>query len=169
MTSLEEILKKQPLVVFSIYTHIQVQFLERYGNELCESLDKMLAEKHVISGDIQLTYGQIWLWILGAYEVVRTMCQAKACFSDALFDRLIFFKRDIANFRIPFAKQELRGRNIAVHSELSISGYDFVKKDFVFTIDNKKYSFRDYFINFSNLMASITNNDIIHGLEKTYE
>jgi hypothetical protein len=27
-----------------------------------------------------------WLWTLGAYEIVRTMCQAQSCFSERGLD-----------------------------------------------------------------------------------
>ena len=69
-------------------------------------MDKMLAQEGIVDGDFNLAYGRIWLWILGAYEVVRTMCQARICFSEEYLAKLTTFKTAMADIRIPFAKQE---------------------------------------------------------------
>lgn len=168
MTSPEELLERHPLLRFSLYTEVQCQFLVRFGKETSELLDQMLAKDGVVDGDFNLAYGRIWLWILGAYEVVRTMCQAKLCFSDEYLAKLTNFKNDIAEIRIPFAKQERRGLKQPIHSELSVSDFDFDRKDFAFDLSGHKVHFRDLYDAFAQLVQNVSGSDIKQRLESSY-
>lgn len=48
----------------------------------------------------------MWFWTLGAYEVVRTMSQAKKCFSESAMIRINETKKHFARARMPAAKME---------------------------------------------------------------
>jgi len=169
MTSPEELLERHPLLGFSLYTEVQCQFLVRFGKETSDLLDQMLAKEGIVNGDFNLAYGRIWLWILGAYEVVRTMCQAKVCFSDEYLAKLTNFKNAVADIRIPFAKQEKRGLKQPIHAELSVSGFDFGKKDFTFCVGGKELHFRDLYDVFTRLVQNVSCNDIKQRFESSYD
>ena len=68
-------------------------------------------------------YGQFWLWVVGAFEVVRTMAGAKACFSQRVKDELGPLKKTLAFLRMPFAKQEYPGGGKKIGTEASVIIY----------------------------------------------
>lgn len=70
----------------------------------------------------------MWLWIIGAYEVVRTMCQARICFSSRAFE-LQRLKRTLSMVRMPAAKMEKAGRDEPVTSNRSPAGLDVANRD----------------------------------------
>ena len=126
---IEEMHNKNPLTVFSVYTDIQSRIVRGLGQEILASLEVGITPEDgtgkgvVCSGEvIDRCYGQFWLWILGAYEVVRTMSQAEQCFSPRVVIELKGLKKRLAILRMPFAKQELRGKPIPVRTEPSIYG-----------------------------------------------
>lgn len=67
-----------PLAKYSFYALGRVQVLMGVREEIIKELDlayqtpKTLLAEHVIRAE-----SLSWLWVLGAYEVVRTMSQAK--------------------------------------------------------------------------------------------
>ncbi len=72
----------------------------------------------------------MWFWTLGAYEVVRTMCQAKICFSENFYEKILELKNDLAKARMPRAKMEKKGKkNMPVSSNRSPDGWDNTNKD----------------------------------------
>jgi hypothetical protein len=71
----------------------------------------------------------MWLWTLGAYEVVRTMCQAKSCFSDRTMDQLTHLKKTLSAVRMPAAKMEKAGERVSVTSNRSPAGWDVANRD----------------------------------------
>jgi hypothetical protein len=118
---LERAYAKDPLLKFSLYTVVQVESLKLVGNEIL-SLSNDLATN---SSALMRSTSLFWLWVLGAYEVVRVMDQSKASFSEALQEEVHYQKTTLAKIRIPFAKQEMQGRKkIPVYAELSVIGID---------------------------------------------
>ena len=108
-------------------------------------------------------YGQFWLWVLAAYEIVRTMCQARACFSDRLAGRLAALKTQVAELRIPFAKQEYPGvRGVPIEAEASISGWDAATKDITFEVGGKDISARALVTEFDEVIATVQPADVLH-------
>ena len=154
---------ERPLINFSVYTNPQIELLIKMESTINEMiLNRRDAQ---VLNDI---YGSFWLWTLGAYEVVRTMAQAKSCFTPEVHDRLIGYKRKLAKIRIPFAKQEYQGRNQPIFNEASMSGMDIETGDMSFTIEDVKYSSRALMKEFHDLMASITDSDIIKRHKDSY-
>jgi len=109
MSGIEAILEKHPLVAFSVYTHIQVEVLKDLGATIRASLDTTMSEGHVQGPGFNKLYGEFWLWVIGVYEVVRTMDQATGSFSGRAGADIHAFKRRVAKLRMPFAKQEYSG------------------------------------------------------------
>ena len=113
-----------PLVAFSLYTAVQVGSLDRVGRDLLTLSDswKQPDGSYHVSEFMKYT-DLFWLWVLGAYEVLRTMRQHSSCFTPALHEQTSLMTRRLAEVRIPFAKQELRGNGRPVFAELSVSSF----------------------------------------------
>lgn len=109
--TIEKMLNESPLVIFSIYTEAQFQSLLLVRRELSSiKPEKRLNGSYVVTDQTKY-YAMFWLWVLGAYEVLRTMSENKDCFDEATSQELLKQKRKIAKLRMPFAKQQLSGEN----------------------------------------------------------
>jgi hypothetical protein len=161
--SFDQILSENPLINYSVYTNSQVKLLIK----LEENINKMIpnGKDGQILNDI---YGSFWLWTLGAYEVVRTMVQAKSCFTPEVHRRLMCYKRKIAKIRIPFTKQEFQGKNKPIFNEASMSGMNIKTGNMFFTIDKVKYSSKALMKEFHKLMKSIASSDITQSHKDSY-
>jgi hypothetical protein len=73
--------------------YISKNVLLTIADEIIENLDQAFAETIIDGGRLERAESLMWLWTLGAYEVVRTMCQAKDCFSQRVFDELSELKK----------------------------------------------------------------------------
>ncbi len=107
-----------------------------------------------------------WFWILGAYEVVRTMVQAKACFSLKVQNNLITLKKELAVVRMPAAKMEKQGKRVPVVSTRSPDGWDIENKDlWVNDPEDEIVSARYLFDRFHEVLTNIDRVDILeeHG------
>ena len=161
---IDQYLAERPLMDFSVYTNIQIEILDKMETTIVDMFNNR-KDAYVIM-DI---YGSFWLWTLGAYEIVRTMAQAKSCFSIKVNKRVLHYKRKIAKIRVPFAKQEYQGKNRPIFNEASISGMDIKKGDMFFTVEGVEYSIRTLMKEFRDLMASIKGSDIIQRHEDSYK
>lgn len=117
---------------------------------------------------VMRAHGLFWLWVLGAYEVVRTMCQAKRCFTPAVAAQIKFVERSLWLLRIPFAKQELPGEKAPVHAELSIYGVQHSPPDLQYAVKEQVVSARDLIEQFTAVFAAIRRSDIVADHRKTY-
>jgi hypothetical protein len=164
MTIVDELLQKHPLVRFSLYTSIQANVLTDLGETLLSNMDQSLAEDGKVQSPFNDFYGKFWLWTIGAYEVVRTMAGAKHCFVPDAHERVVKFKHHIATLRMPFAKQQLRGKDHIINAEASISGFDFPRRDVVFEVDGARVSARTLIEDFLALIKGIRLSDILQDL-----
>jgi len=165
----ERMLDENPLIAFSAFSHSQVEILRDLARRLLAELDRSIAPGQVDGQGFQRAYAMFWLWVLGAYEVVRTMSQARSCFSERLGSEVTDFKKRIAKLRIPFAKQEYAGRKKPIVSEASVSGIDCTARDFTFTVEGQTVSMRRTIAEFTVLFDSITRRDIIRDHRCSYE
>jgi hypothetical protein len=163
--SYEAFAATNPLVRFSVYTHIQVNALKALADEIRKLLDQSIHPQQVNCVPLMDAQGKFWLWVLGAFEVVRTMYQYRKCFSPAAADRIKIFKDEIAQIRVPFAKQEYAGYGGPIDGECSISGIDDVGRDFSHTVRGKVINVRPLLDEFEVLIASITPVDVAHSLK----
>ena len=162
---LNEWLKGRPLLKFSLYTATQVETLKAFGKELLGDFDagvtyseetkQPIFERKLVSDG----YAKFWLWLLGAYEVVRTMAQAPECFSPNLVEELRKLKKRLSKIRMPFAKQEIAGQDVPVYNELSIADVEANPADLVFVVQSERISARSLVEDF------IANFDAIRGEE----
>lgn len=150
-----------PLVRFSVYSQAQVECLQRLS---CE-LTKLLDEDGGLGANFQKIYGNFWLWVLGTYEVSRTMCEYKNCFSDRLYEDVLLFKKRIAVIRMPFAKQQHKGNGkCPINAEASVASFNSATKDMAYSVDGTLIWVRPLLAEFDSLVQSIGHADVFHDL-----
>ena len=159
----DEIANRYPLGEFSIYSQIQSQIVRELGRRLLNRLVDGIGDP--TNG----SYGQFWLWVLGAFEIVRTMCQAEKCFAQSLVAELKSLKRLLRAIRIPFAKQELPGHKSApVGGEPSICGINTSPPDMRFKVQGQLISARELISEFERVFGGITKADILADHRTSY-
>lgn len=167
----EQIVERDPVMAFSHYLSGRVHLLLALKEEILDHLESGFSGKHVDGGRVGRAESLMWLWILGAYEVVRTMCQAKGCFSDSMFSELALLKKTLSAARMPAAKMEKVGKKKPVNSNRSPSGWDVVTRDlFVNDPDEKPdISARFMLAEFDRVFSSMTKHDVLARHEESYE
>ena len=158
----------EPLMAFSPYLSTRVNVLRAVADEVLGNLDQGFVTQIVDGSRIQRAEALMWLWTLGAYEVVRTMCQAKVCFSQHLVQELCELKTILAEVRMPAAKMEKprRSPRTPIRSDRSPSGLDSARKDLLVGDPSAPSVFaRDVLARFDSVFSSIASNDILspHG------
>jgi hypothetical protein len=157
-----------PLVYFSLYTHLQVLAIQQLAVCIRTDLDKSISGAGVDGTGYIEVYSNTWLWVIGAYEITRTMCEAKVCFSNGLHARLTELKKELAVIRMPFAKQELRGCKTPISGEASPTGVDVDSKDVIYTIEGKRISVRALLSCFDTVFGGITRSDILKSHQESF-
>ncbi|WP_170506845.1 MULTISPECIES: ubiquitin-like domain-containing protein [Ruegeria] len=155
MTTIDDFSQQKPLVRFSIYTLIQADSLQRVGQKLC-SLSQGWPED-IKGGDLSEYYDLFWLWVLGSYEVLRTMDQHSSCFSVEKQTEIKDLKKKLHKIRIPFAKQELRGRGGPIDNENSIAN---VSSGLRFVIEGQRFESCDLIHEVTSFLRSFAPMDI---------
>src|SRR5215218_6518204 len=118
-----ECLENHPLLAFSMQTQIQADAVTKLGSEIQE-LAKQFTKPDIAYTNFRRAHDLFWFWVLGAYEVLRTMDQNGKCFVPELSQKIKLLKRRLAKVRIPFAKQEMNGKGGAIgRGEIAISGF----------------------------------------------
>lgn len=167
----EQIVERDPLVAFSFYLAGRVHVLVAFADEVIQHLDAGFSGEHVDGTQVARAESLMWLWTLGAYEVVRTMCQAKVCFSSRAFDELHRLKRTLSVVRMPAAKMEKAGRDEPVTSNRSPAGVDVPNRDLLVNDPeaSEAISARRILSEFDRVLSSITKEDVLAGHEQSYE
>ena len=125
----EQVVEREPLMVFSQYLSGRVNVLLALEDEILGHLDQGFSAASVDGGCVERAESLMWLWMLGAYEVVRTMCQARSCFSNRALDELVQLKKTLSVVRMPAAKMEKAGKKEPVTSNRSPTGWDVANRD----------------------------------------
>ena len=152
--AVQKMLSENPLLLFSVYTQAQVQDLSLVRRELSSIKPKKRGDGSYFASDFGKYYALFWLWVLGAYEVLRTMSENEDCFDKATAKEISEQKRKIAKLRMPFAKQQLCGENrkngptqfYAENSAVGVgTGYIFEVGDEVFDSETMMDQLLDFF------------------------
>lgn len=159
---IDEMCRKNPFLKFSVYTQVQVQQLTMVSDEIVGILERNTVGGIIV--DAHRSYGLFWLWVLGAYEVIRTMAEHKQCFSEPLRQKIGELKKELVKVRIPFAKQQLRGQNRAVGSEPSVVGLGEDHKDLLFEVEGSSVSCRTMLKRFNDFIRSVDHEEVLHDL-----
>lgn len=167
----EQIVERDPLMAFSHYLSGRVHLLLALKEETLEHLESGFSGKHVDGGRVGRAESLKWLWILGAYEVVWTMCQAKGYFSDSMFNELALLKKALSAARMPAAKMEKVGKRKPVNSNRSPSGWDVSTRDLLVSDTDEKpdISARFMLAEFDRVFSSMTKYDVLARHEESYE
>ncbi len=157
----EQMVEQDPLIAFSWYLSGRKNVLLAIAVEIIENLDVERFDR---------AESLMWLWTLGAYEVVRTMCQAKSCFSETAWDELVQLKKSLSTVRMPAAKMEKAGKKIPVTSNRTASGWDFPNRDLIVNDPESTpdVSARSLLREFGRVFSSISNDDVIGTHRSTY-
>lgn len=140
------------------------------GDEIIELLDEGFTSKFVDGRKIERAETLMWFWTLGAYELIRTMCQAKECFSREFYERISSLKRDLAIVRMPAAKMEKQGKQEPVTSNRSPSGWDVDNKDLLINDpDDKVVSARGLISRYDSTISSLTVSDILKKHKEAHD
>lgn len=164
------IVERDPLIAFSHYLSGRVNVLCSFADEIIENLDKGFSGQCVDGGQVERAESLMWFWLLGAYEVVRTMHQAKACFSERLVQELSGLKKTLATVRMPSAKMEKLGKRTAVTSNRSPTRWDIENRDLLVNDpeESPDISARWMLSEFDRVFSSITKTDVLAHHEKAY-
>jgi hypothetical protein len=166
----EQVVEHDPLIAFSFYLCGRKNVLFTIADEIIENLDQAFAETYIDGGRLERAESLMWLWTFGAYEVVRTMCQAKDCFSQRAFDELSKLKKMLSTARMPAAKMEKPGKKAPVTSNRSPAGLDVSNRDLLVSDPESTpdISARFILMEFNRVMSSITKDDILGHHEESY-
>jgi hypothetical protein len=166
----EQVVERDPLIAFSFYLSGRKNVLLAIADEIIENLDQAFYGPLVSGGKLDRAESLFWLWTLGAYEIVRTMCQAQSCFSERALDELVRIKKTLSAIRMPAAKMEKRGKRAPVISDRSPAGWDIPNKDlFVGDPESKPdVSARFVLTEFDRVFASLTRDDVRARHEASY-
>jgi len=165
----DEILDREPLLAFSFYLSGRNNVLLSISDEIIENLDKGFLDTSIQTDLIGHASTLMWLWTLGAYEVVRTMSQAKGCFSESFNKKLSKLKKELAKARMPSAKMEKQGKKIPVNSNRSPDGWDIEKKDLLIGDPEEPISGRLMLESYDEIMSSLTIKEVIKHHQESYE
>ena len=165
----EERLKREPLIKFSFYLSERNNSVISLLDEIIELLDDGFKSKNSIDGiKIGDASSKMWFWTLGAYEIIRTMSQAKGCFSQSFLSKIDILKRELAIVRMPSAKMEKKGKKEAVNSNRSPDGWDISNKDLLIGDPENSISSRSLLKRYDDLMTDLKPTDILKKHEEQY-
>ncbi len=164
----EERLTQEPLIAFSFYLSGRNNVLLSVSDEIIENLNKGFTNNSIHDGLIEHASTLMWFWTLGAYEVIRTMCQVKECFSENFYEKISELKNDLAKARIPSSKMEKKGKKIPVGSKRSPDGWDILNKDLLVGDPENPISGRMLLEKYNTVLSSLTIVDIKARHENAY-
>jgi len=141
-----------PLSRFSFYLSGRVSCVRDLGEEVLENLDCAFGEV-ILHERLARAEMLFWFWLLGAYEVVRTMTQASDCFEDHYVGLLKSLKKRLEFARMPAAKMEPRRKAVPVISDRSPANINHEERDLqIGDPDGLLDSCRDLIRNFNEVI-----------------
>ncbi|AUX46857.1 uncharacterized protein SOCE26_083660 [Sorangium cellulosum] len=166
---------QHPLAAFSIYLSGRHEVLLSIAKEITERLDACASSEGGSSHEARTRASDLmWLWTLGAYEVVRTMCQAQRCFSGRFYRAISSLKVDLERVRVPNTKLERvkydrRQRSIPVASDRGPDVWDEAGKDLLVGDPADAVSARMLLRSYESVMSSLTLEDVTMSHEDSFE
>ena len=161
-------MSRYPLLAFSVVLSTRNNQLATVADEILDNLDKGISSQLIDCQYVTKAGISIWLWTLGAYELVRTMCQANTCFTPECIARLRPLKNRLAKVRMPDAKMEKPGKAVPVDSNRSPWCEIVETKDLLIGDPDEPYSARSLIEEYFTTINSIKPNEIIARHEESY-
>lgn len=153
------------LVAFSSYLSGRNQVLLAIAAEIVGHLD---------AGERGRASDLMWLWVIGAYEVVRTMCQAQGCFSLQFARVLSGLKVALERVRVPSTKMERvrydrRERAVPVGSDREADRWDAAARELWVGDPADEVSARELLAAYVRVMGAVRAEDVLRGHADAYE
>ena len=165
---------QHPLAAFSFYLSSRHQVPLSISKEIGECLEACASSEGAFPHEARMRASDLmWLWTLGAYEVVRTMCQANRCFSERFRRSLSHLKVDLERVRVPNTKLERikynrRDRTIPVTSDRGPDVWDDANKDLLVGDPADAVSCRMLLTSYESVMSSLTPDDVKMSHEDSF-
>jgi hypothetical protein len=169
-TAYAAILASKPLLGFAPSCQFQLEALARaaaaINRELDDSIQPDAEGKTAVvksATDINQSRGDFWLWVLGAYELIRTLKQHRRAFSTAAVQRFLDMHDRLLHLRIPFAKLEFARTEAQPIAQEAIvcDSIDIKSKDYVYLIRGRRYAIRGLIDEFENCMSQLRIEDVL--------
>ena len=164
----EEMISNEPLLAFSFALSTRNNQLATIADDILDNLDMGISEEFIDGAHVTKAGINVWLWTLGAYEIIRTMCQAKTCFTTECLERLQPLKKRLSKVRMPDAKMEKQGKRVPVSSNRSPWCEVLETKDLLIGDPDEPYSARELIDEYFNVIYSISPSEIIAIHEESY-
>jgi hypothetical protein len=162
-------LEREPLLAFSFYLSGKNNILLSLSDTIIEQLDEGFSDRKNLNINlIGEASSSFWFWSLGAYEVVRTISQAKDCFSTTFIDKINTLKKQLSIVRMPSAKMEEQGRKKPVNSNRSPDDWEINSKDLLVGSPDNPISARYLIELYDQTLCSLTPTDVIKRHEESY-
>lgn len=165
----EEIQEREPLLAFSFALSTRHNQLADIADEILDNLDKGMSSKFIDMRYVTRAGILTWLWTLGAYEIVRTMCQAKECFAPNCHSELQELKKRLAKVRMPDSKMEKQGKKEPVNSNRSPWCEMPETKDLLIGDPEEPDYARQIIDKYFTVVNSIKRNQVLARHEESYE
>ncbi len=159
---------REPLLAFSFILSTRNNQLATVADEILELLDSGISEQFIDGGKVTKAGILMWLWTLGAYEVVRTMCQATNCFSSEYMEKLVPLKRKLGKIRMPDSKMEKQGKRQPVSSNRSPWCELPKSRDLLVGDPKEPYSARKIIDEYFSIINSLSSEDVKGSHEESY-
>ena len=152
----------KPLEQFSRYLAGRHRVLVAIAGEIVDNLDAA----QEASPERRRASDLMWLWTLGAYEVVRTMAQAQACFSPRFYREAAALKVALERVRVPGTKMERvrydrRAPAIAIPSDRPPDLWDDGARDLGVGDPADAASARALLAAYARVLGSLTAEDVV--------
>ena len=146
-----------PLAAFSAYLAGRNRVVLAIAQEILIALDAPDGRSR--ASDL------MWLWTLGAYEIVRTMCQAPRCFEQAFLKTLHSLKADLERVRVPNTKMERvkydrKAPSVAVPSDRAADMWDEAERHLLVGDPSDFFSSRSLLGRYADVMGKLTHADV---------
>ena len=165
----EELVTSDPLIALSWYLSGRKSCVLELGREILADVDNAFSGSVTDGGQLERAEMLTWFWMLGAYEVIRTMCQARNCFSPHLSAELNSLKKELAQARMPAAKMEAPGRKRPIPSNRSPVDWNQANRDLLIGDPTTTLiSARHLVTRFESVITGITPSDIVARHEDSY-
>ena len=165
----KELLEREPLMAFSFYLSGRHNVLLDIADEIVALLNQGFSNGVIDSQIVCRADTLMWLWTLGAYEVVRTMSQSQECFTNDFLNRLKPLKNDLAIVRMPNSKMEKRRKAEPVTSNRSPFSFDFENKDILVGDPDTAISARHILNLYASVIATLSIDDVQKAHEESYK
>lgn len=155
---------EHPLTAFSPYLASRHRVLLTIAAEIHDHLDAATRPR---ASDL------MWLWTLGAYELIRTICQAHACFAPrfhrAAADLRIDLERvRLATSKLEYVKYDRRDRSVPIPSDREPDLWDAPRKDLLVGDPANPASARRLLAEYVHIMRSLTRDEVLMRHEDSY-